>query len=266
MKDVPADHVRQIGLVVVGSHGVEGLEMFDHPDSWKALSKGVIRNYADILTNVIPDIFEINIKKVKEYVFAFLSKIQNVEGVEAFCSSDSKTFEFQTNDIEGEFTMFDEGLIHILANAVEKGGFSKTKYPDTPTTITTYGTPSIYTTPNRTSDWSNKTGSETYRPDESFTISYTTGDEDFKKKSDTVNLMTKKRGYETMSDLVGGARTFTEIQYDTGMSSKTVDQGLKEAESLGLVEKTVRNDGATAYKLTSSGTKANPKKFKASFQ
>jgi DNA-binding HxlR family transcriptional regulator len=265
MKDVPADHVRQIGLVVVGSHGVEGLEMFDHPDSWKALSKGVIRNYADILTNVIPDIFEINIEKVKEYVFAFLSKIQNVEGVEAFCSSDSKTFEFQTNDVEGEFTMLDEGLIHILANAIERGGISTTKYPDAPIIRNIITNGNDYRTYG-TNDWPRPENDNTYRPNDSFTISYTSGDEDFKKKSDTVNLMTKKRGYETLSDLIDGAKTFTEIQGHTGMSSKTVDQGLKEAESLGLVEKTVRNDGATAYKLTSSGTKANPKKFKASFQ
>lgn len=264
LKDVPGDHVRQIGLVVVGAKGVEGIEMFDHPDSWSAMSKGVVRNYADILTNVIPDIFEININKVKEYVFAFLTKIQNVEGTEAFCNSDAKTYEFQTNEIEGEFTIFNEGLIHVLANAVEKReSEKKNKTSSQPMVIGTITTSDWASTATRDSTWMPQDNSNT------FTISLGNNDcddKDFKNKSDTVNLLTKKRGYETLSSIADNPKTFTEIQTFTGMSSKTVDQGLKEAETLGLIERMVRGDGAVAYKLTNSGTRTNPKKFKKSFQ
>jgi len=39
MKNVPVDHARQVGLAVVDFDGLAGLELFDHPDFWRALSK-----------------------------------------------------------------------------------------------------------------------------------------------------------------------------------------------------------------------------------
>lgn len=266
MKDVPADHVRQIGLIVVGAKGVEGIEMFDHPDSWNALSKGVIRNYAEILTNVIPDIFDINMDRVKEAVFAFLTRLQNVEGTEAFSNSDSKTFEFQTEEIEGEFTVLEEGLIHVLANAVDKGIKTTNTAPHSegwlfPTPRTLNIVDNTWT-PSVDGAWVNDDKSD------NFTISskQISDDKEFVNRSNVVTFLTKKRGFETLAFLADGPSTFTEIQTRTQMSSKTVDQGLKEASELGLVEKMVRMDGATAYKLTNSGARANPKKFKKSFQ
>lgn len=49
LSKVPADLDNQIWVVIIDSRGVLGLEVFDHPMSWRAFSRSIVRNYADIL-------------------------------------------------------------------------------------------------------------------------------------------------------------------------------------------------------------------------
>lgn len=78
--------------------------------------------------------------------------------------------------------------------------------------------------------------------------------------------MTKPRGYNVMSAMIDGAKTFGEIEESTGMSSRTVSGGLKDARELGLVQKVIRTNGSPSYTLTDEGRMTNPKKFKAMYE
>ncbi len=120
MKNIPADHLRQVGLVVVDINCIAGLELFDHPDSWRALSKSATRNYAEILAQMASDIFDINVEKAKLRVEEYLKSLQRFEGTKAYSEGIYTTYEFSDENIAGEFTTSDGALIHILATRREK--------------------------------------------------------------------------------------------------------------------------------------------------
>ncbi len=242
LKNIPADHIRQIGLVIVDLKGVAGMEIFDHPDSWMAVSRAVVRSYEQILTKAMPEIYDINMDKVKEHIFAFLQRLQNADSEEIYSSGDSATHQIMHDEIVGDFTMLEGGLVHLLASRQLKHS-KRTSTGDQDA--------GIWTAPTR---WNE------------IIVSATGGTDDSKRYSDTVLHMTKARGYNVMSAMVDGAKTFGEIEKSTGMSSRTVSGGLTDARELGLVQKVIRGNGSPAYTLTVEGQRTNPKKFKAMYE
>ncbi len=247
LKNIPADHIRQIGLIIVDLGGVAGMEIFDHPDSWMAVSQAVVRSYEEILTNAMPEIYDINMDKVKEHVFAFLQRLQNADSEEIYSSGDSETYQIMHDEIAGDFTMLDDGLVHLLASRKLKRSKRITGRDFTTRT---------WLAPEPTI-WDTQTEGRT------LTVPLTL---DSKRYSDTVLHMTKPRGYNVMSAMVEGAKTFTEIEESTGMSSRTVSGGLKDARELKLVQKVIRENGSPAYTLTAEGQRTNPKKFKSMYE
>jgi DNA-binding HxlR family transcriptional regulator len=250
LKDIPADHVRQIGIIVVGTKGVEGMELFDHPDSWKAMSKGVIRNYGDILTKVIPDIFEINSARVNEYVFEFIRNVQLVDGSLVLDGTVSDTYDISSDKVEGEFVVVDgDEFVHLFAFPRQKNTTVKPK--------TRERTP----IPMTTQRWGGSVIGSYVDTSRSFQ-----GAKQEREQLDIIQLVTQKKGYNTLASLYDGDKSFSVIQRQTGMSSRTVSEGLKEASRLGLVEKQISDGGKTVYSLTSSGRQINPKKFKVAYE
>ena len=246
LKNIPADHIRQIGLVVVDLGGVRGFELFDHPASWGAFSDSIVKSFQEILTNAMPELYDINMEKVKEYVFAFLQQLAVADSKEVF----PNTWEIVSEKVEGEFTMLDGEVIHILAGKREKGAKSKPK--------------PRRRTPPMPSPWRETTiGVGPARTNQRPLVQHVNGQ---MQAANIVHHVTRKRGFETMSALMRGARTFSEVEEDTGMSSRTVSRGLKDGEELGLIEKVIRDNGNTAYKLTALGESTNPKKFKAAYE
>jgi hypothetical protein len=72
----------QVGVVIFDLNGVVGLELFDHPDSWKAPCEDVIRQYADVIEQKLPDYLSIDIDKAVINIKAFwslLKKAQNTK-------------------------------------------------------------------------------------------------------------------------------------------------------------------------------------------
>jgi len=250
LKNIPADHIRQIGLIVVDLNGVAGMEIFDHPDSWIAVSQAVVRSYEKILTNAMPEIYDINMDKVKEHVFAFLQKLQNADSDEIYSSGDSATYQIMHDEITGDFTTLDDGLVHLLASRRLKHPKRITTRRAWPLTTQVAPTPTVEWRWEQTPEIPTAGG----------------GTDDSKRYSDTVLHMTKPRGYNVMSAMVDGPKTFGEIEQSTGMSSRTVSGGLTDARELGLVQKVIRTNGSPSYTLTVEGLRTNPKKFKAMYE
>ena len=119
MKHIPVDHVRQVGLAVVDFEGIAGVELFDHPDSWRALSKSVTRNYAEILARMASDVFEVNMEKVRRLVGGFISELQSMEGGSVYREGTAETYEIMEKRFTGEYTTLDGRLIHILVSRNE---------------------------------------------------------------------------------------------------------------------------------------------------
>ena len=259
MKNVPVDHARQVGLTVIDHDGVAALEIFDHPDSWRALSKSVTRNYAEILNKMAPDIYDINMEKVRQHVEAFLAQLQSLEGKVAYSENSYNTYEIREGKLVGEFTTSDGDLIHILVTRIEE---------------TEKHSPDLYTITSNLADRINinEDARLSNRPaihrnmfepiQESFAPTQTESNQSIAAMK--VDYLTKKRGYETIIALKESPKTFNELQKSTEMSTATVTKALKEAEGLGLVHRSYRStDASTVYELTENGKKLEPRKFKA---
>ncbi|MGD0803220.1 MAG: DUF6569 family protein [Candidatus Bathyarchaeia archaeon] len=262
MKNVPVDHVRQVGLAVIDIDGVAALEIFDHPDSWRALSKSVTRNYADILNKMAPDIFDINLDKVRQHVEAFLANLRDLDGKVAYSENSYKTYEIREEKLVGEFTTSGGDLIHVLVTRVEKQDRHTPEYLTRP--INMVNKLNI----NEDTRLSSRPAfyNDSFKPiQESLSPIQIESTQTIAAMK--VDYLTKKRGYETIISLKEAPKTFNELQKSTGMSTATVTKALREAEELRLVHRSYRSaDASTVYELTEDGKKLEPRKFKATIE
>jgi DNA-binding HxlR family transcriptional regulator len=262
MKNIPVDHARQVGLAVIDLDGVAALEIFDHPDSWRALSKSVTRNYAEILNKMAPDIFDINLEKVRQRVESFLGNLRNLDGEEAYSEASYRTYEVRDGKLVGEFTTSGGDLIHVLVTRREDDDRGKPGYDVfTRNLMDRISISEDSRLSPRPAIFNNMVQSI----QESLSPIQTQSTQAVAAKK--VDYLTKKRGYETIIALKEAPRTFNELQRSTRMSTATVALALKEAEILRLVQKSYRSaDASTVYELTEDGKKLEPNKFKATIE
>ncbi|GAI07967.1 unnamed protein product, partial [marine sediment metagenome] len=117
---VPAEE-NQVGMIVLDDKGVVGIEMFDHPGSWKALVKSIVKSYADVLGREDKDnIFEIKLERIIPMAQRFWEKLQTCKGGEVlFECNGAKTVSFKGDGIAGEYTVLNGEGIHAVATRVE---------------------------------------------------------------------------------------------------------------------------------------------------
>jgi hypothetical protein len=115
LEKIPAELNKQVGLVLVGSSGVEGFEMFDHEDSWKAFSKSIVRSYDETLLKEEKraSAFRMNKQKLTTHIIEFLKKAQ-VQKKQVYSNDISKTFLLQGKEIAGECTEIKDNVIHVV--------------------------------------------------------------------------------------------------------------------------------------------------------
>lgn len=111
----------QVGMVVLDDKGVVGIEMFDHPGSWKALVKSIVKSYADVLGREDKDnIFEIKLERIIPMAQRFWEKLQTCkEGEVLFECNGAKTVSFKGDGVVGEYTVLNGEGIHAVATRVE---------------------------------------------------------------------------------------------------------------------------------------------------
>jgi len=119
LEKIPADLNDQIGIAIIDVKGVVGVEIFDHPDSWKALSKSIIRHYADVLTEETLDLFDIKIDKAKDALMSFFEKIRNAEKEKIREDKNAETYLIKGENIVGEYTTINNKTIHLIASRTE---------------------------------------------------------------------------------------------------------------------------------------------------
>lgn len=112
----------QIGMVVLDDKGVVGIELFDHPGSWKALVKSIVKSYAEVLGREDKNnIFEVKLERIIPAVKRFWEKLKSCkDGEILFESGGAKTVSFKGDGIAGEYTVLNGEHIHAIATRVEK--------------------------------------------------------------------------------------------------------------------------------------------------
>jgi hypothetical protein len=115
LEKIPAELNKQVGLFLVGSSGVEGFEMFDHEDSWKAFSKSIVRSYDETLLKEekLASVFRMNNRKLTAYIIEFMKKAE-VQKKQVYSNDISKTFLLQGKEIAGECTEINDDVIHVV--------------------------------------------------------------------------------------------------------------------------------------------------------
>jgi hypothetical protein len=115
LSKVPADLEKQVGIVMIDSRGVYGIEMFDHPDSWRAFSKSIVRNYADVLAKerVGQGLFALKVEKTPEAIKGFLRKAEGLSENSVFKNEISKTCTL-SGELSGEYSTLRHDLIHLI--------------------------------------------------------------------------------------------------------------------------------------------------------
>jgi len=255
MKNVPADMIGQVGVVILDLSGVQGIELFDHPDSWKALSKTVIRDYADILSKPTPEYFSFEMSKVKDFVMSFIEKLVGATASVVYEEYDAQTLTFEEDNILGEYSNLGGEMIHLYAVRHNKVTRPRPKmrrpmprrFPPSPRI---YGEPLLFT-PIESDGLSNVISDDARAMFNDLT-------------ADTARFLVQKGGNKTMTALYEKPKTYTEVKAQTNLSPKAQSDALKRAERLGLVEKAFSYSGdKTVYQLTEVGKKVNPKRFVA---
>jgi hypothetical protein len=115
LSKVPADLENQVGIVMIDSKGVYGLEMFDHPDSWRAFSKSVIRNYADILAKERSGegLFSFKAEQVPDAIKKFLQRANNLNETTNLKNHVNETRTL-SGELVGEYSTIESDVIHLI--------------------------------------------------------------------------------------------------------------------------------------------------------
>lgn len=218
LKQIP-DYTDQVGVIIVDPDGVVGLEMYDHPDSWKAFSEPIMRSYAEALIREDKSgIFKPDMTATVSVIKDFLKAIENVKEEQVFSKNHAKTAILRTQDYVGEYTSLNEKTIHLL--------MTRARSPRTQSrTIEPFLSSRApqESTFERILEWGRR----------------------FKSKA--------KKGMHVLTALQDKPKTWTSLRSTARMSKATLASRLKELQELGAVEKSKDENGITRYSLTGMG-------------
>jgi len=228
LSKIPGDHLDQIGVVVFDLQGVVAVELFNHPESWKAFSKSIIRSYGETLTEKISDLIEIRTDKAEQVFKTFLKKAKTAQTNLLTENSVSKIWNLQGKEINGEVAELKGTEIHLSLNRQEKKE-----------------------TINR--------GEVQYQTQQ--ILRPIIQEEAAPQEEEEINqYMQKKGGYSLLEQLARTPQRFSDLVQERFVSRGTLSTRIKEAEELGLVEKNIRkSNGTPAYTLTETGEKIKEK-------
>lgn len=228
LKQIPGDHVNQLGVAVFDLKGVVGVEVFDHPDSWHAFSKSIIRSYSEILTEEVSDLYEIKMDRAEPALREFIKKAWDAERKLVTGNRVSKIWALTADGVDGELAEVEGREIHlVLSRSTER------RKPQTPQTISTY---SSRRTQART---------DTKEPIYTTNILVSQHPPEWYRRSGSADLLKR---------LDENPLRFKELLDRMDVSRGTLGSRIREAKDMGLIHRTIRGDnGQPVWSLTSLG-------------
>jgi len=234
LKKVPGDLNDQVGIAIIDLKGVVGLEIFNHPDSWSAFSKSVVRSYADALSEEGSELFEMKLDRVKEAVISFIQKLAETPSDVVYKNERSTTHTLKGKEVAGEYTTLNTVMIHLVAFRIDEEDLRH--QPERPIRLG-YQTPFIRRS--------------TVSPQTFPSMTMTVG------LPEKLEYFRRKGSFQLLSSLTDKEKTWKDLEQRLPLSTKTLAKRLHEAESLNLLEpKTRLENGRKIYRLTPVGKKA----------
>jgi hypothetical protein len=128
----------QVGVVIMDIKGIVGLEVFDSPESWKALSENVIKQYSEVFEAKAPDYLSIDQDKVVVNIQAFLELLNTA--TEEHPTPETTVVHVSTRQpngsLSGEYTILHGKLIHATFAREESNYTSDTQRTRSPFSMT----------------------------------------------------------------------------------------------------------------------------------
>ena len=133
IRQVP-NHEGQVGIAIIDESGVYGLEMFDSPESWKALGKKVVAKYSEKLVNRLDEKegknvvdVKVNLERAHDAVIEFIGKLsQKAEmgaGIKEVVFSNAGRVSIRGNfipahgdGIHGELIFRSDKFVHLVVS------------------------------------------------------------------------------------------------------------------------------------------------------
>jgi len=241
LKQIP-DHINQVGVVIVDSDGIVGLELYDHPDSWKAFSESILRSFSEAIAREDKTgIFTVNEDAVLPTVQAFLKEIASAQQEEVFNKNNARTTIIKTKNYVGEYTKLDESTIHLSITRREKEVLM--------------GQPiqqiiRPYWPRRREITYPDQLPRDDVYPPPFY----------FASASEFPPLPPQK--LNPLLNLLNEPRTWTELKKQVPIAKATLSTRMKTLQNMGLVEKVEAINGTTKYTLTGTGQELARRKKK----
>ena len=249
LDEVPT-YENQVGAIIFSLAGIEGIELYNSPKSWEAQHKEVIEKYSGDIGAELSDVFSLDEVKAMESAITFLRQLNNASTT-LIHSNGGKVYQITTEGYTGEFTIFSDEIIHLVA--VKSEGKE-----NQPTGV--YAMPQVrFARPDEPisgfhfDDNTNYTGGEySTTIDKNTPLHFDAGNfartELLQRKGMDSVLRTISLSTEDGSE----GKRWKDIFEDSKMSSATVSKRLKEAKGLGLVREDLQK-GKKVYRLTTNG-------------
>ena len=243
LSKIPGDLENQVGVAIFDMAGIVSVEAFDHPDSWMAFSKSILRSYRDILT-AESELVELKMERAVEVLRRFLAKFSGAQRTLSYQNKVSKVFILRGEGVEGEVAEVEGREIHAILTRVEANHQDEERWRRIADVVQrTVNIPHFETQREpQTADlrWTTPT-----------TTPNTTGGYG---PSDWFNWYRRKGSDDIINYLSETPLRFSDIAERTQAARATVSSRLHEAEDIGIVQKSIRrSNGSPVYELTPKG-------------
>ena len=221
LKQIP-DYINQVGVIIIDPDGIIGIELYDHPYSWRAFSESVLKSFSEAIAREDKTgIFTPNMEAILPVVQACLEELANAEEETVFNKNNSKTVVIKTKNYVGEYTTLQEETIHLSVTRREK------ELPVTRTIRITIPEPERWP--------------RARRPGESefpYLFLSATG------------LEMPQRKMNVVLSALETPKTWTELKEEVPVSKATLASRIKQLQTMKLVDKQKHENGTTKYTLT----------------
>jgi hypothetical protein len=114
LKELPCFE-NQVGAVIYDLKSVVGIELFDHPKSWEAIHREVLKKFCDVIVKKQgKPLFKRDHTRINPLIKEFLRGLREGDKKEVYSRYGAKTYSIDGKDILGEVTEMGNEVIHFI--------------------------------------------------------------------------------------------------------------------------------------------------------
>ena len=254
LKGIP-NYVNQVGTVIIDTDGVLGLEMYDHPDSWKAFADSIMRSHAEALAKEDKlGIFKPDMQAIIPIIFSFLDEIEKSKEEEVFNRNNARTVILKAEGYVGEYTELNAKTIHLLITRKEKQPEKEPVWAEPARRAIRTSLERLSATPMYQTAAPSTASPMTKMPSES-TAFYAVAQD--VTTSDW--LQRRKNKWKPILNHLEKPKTWTNLKSELPIAKATLADRIRKLQQIGAIEKRKDENGTVRYYATGLGQELKKK-------